>query len=235
MKTLLLAFVLLPLLAPTARAQRVLEEKATLSAGQRLSLHLKQATSIRLHAGSGREAVVRTTATINGGQLNDALLLKTERTAAGLTVTSALDEQLTRASSWGGNCPDGATNWGGSWQNGRQTGAVCLKVEVDVTVPAGVAVQVSTISGDVEATGLTGPLDLKSISGFVDVTWPPRVGAEVAFKTISGEVYTDQDVAFVNRKDNPIVGYQLRGTLGGGGPSLRLESISGNVFFRKPK
>jgi len=235
MKSLLLFFALLFLLIPTTYAQKVLEQKAVLTAGQRLNLQLKQATSIRLHVGSGSEAVVRTTATINGGQLNDALLLQTARTDAGVTITSSLDEQLTRTSNWGGNCPDGASNWGGNWHNGKSTGSVCLKVEVDVTVPVGVAVQVSTISGNIEATGLTGPLDLKSISGFVDVSWPPRAGAEVAFKSISGEVYTDQDIAFVNRKENPIVGYQLHGTLGGSGPAVRLESISGNVFFRKQK
>ena len=45
-----------------------------------------------------------------------------------------------------------------------------------------------------------------------------------------------RDKAFANRKENPIVGYQLRGTLGStGGPAVRLESISGDVFFRKRK
>jgi hypothetical protein len=33
-----------------------------------------------------------------------------------------------------------------------------------------------------------------------------------------------------------MVGYQLRGALASGnGPLLKLESISGDVFFRKPK
>lgn len=235
MKSLLPLFALLLLLIPTTQAQKILEQKAVLAAGQRLSLQLKQATSIRLHVGSGPEAVVRTIASVNGGQLNDALLLQTARTEAGVTITSSLDEQLLRASSYAGNCPDGATTWGGHWQNGKQTGAVCIRMEVDVTVPPSVAVQVNTISGNIEATGLTGPLDLKSISGFVDVSWPPRRGAEVAFQSISGEVYTDQDIAFINRKDHPLVGYQLRGTLGGSGPAVRLESVSGDVFFRKQK
>ena len=103
-------------------------------------------------------------------------------------------------------------------------------------MPAGVSVRVNTISGNIEVNGLTAPLDVKSISGFVDVTWPPKQGADVAFKTITGEVYTDQDIAFINRKENPIVGYQLRGTLGSsGGPTIRLESVSGDVYFRKRK
>ncbi|WP_162793477.1 hypothetical protein [Runella rosea] len=32
---------------------------------------------------------------------------------------------------------------------------------------------------------------------------------------------------------NPIVGYLLEGTVNGGGPDLRLESISNNVYVRR--
>ena len=68
-------------------------------------------------------------------------------------------------------------------------------------------------------------------------TWPGRAqGAELALKTITGEVYTDQDIAFsTDRPKNPIVGYQLHGTLKGSGPLVKLESISNDVYFRKRK
>ena len=234
---LLLLLVLVGLSSLGAHAQKVLEQKAALSAGQRLNLELKQASAIRIHAGSGSQVVLRATATINGGQLNDALLLATSKTAEGVTITSSFDDNLVK-NSQGADCPEGQgyTRWGGNWRNGKAEGqALCFKIEIDVAVPAGVAVHVNTISGNIEVTDLTAPLEAKSISGFVDVSWPARQGAEVAFKTITGEVYTDQDIAFVNRKENPIVGYQLRGTLGSSGPAVRLESISGDVFFRKRK
>ncbi|UOR05638.1 hypothetical protein MUN82_00725 [Hymenobacter aerilatus] len=235
---LLLLLVLVGLSSLGAHAQKVLEQKAAISAGQRLNLELKQASTIKIHAGSGSQVVLRATATINGGQLNDALLLTTSKTNEGVTITSAFDDNLVKTSR-SIECPEGQgyTQWGGSWRNGKAEGpALCFKIEIDVTVPAGVAVRVNTISGNIEVTDLTAPLEAKSISGFVDVSWPARQGAEVAFKTITGEVYTDQEIAFANRKENPIVGYQLRGTLGStGGPAVRLESISGDVFFRKRK
>ena len=78
-------------------------------------------------------------------------------------------------------------------------------------------------------------LRMSTISGFVDVIWPPTTGVELSPKTITGEVYTDQDVAFSNHKDNPVVGYQLKGTLKGNGPLVKLESISNDVYFRKRK
>ena len=48
-------------------------------------------------------------------------------------------------------------------------------------------------------------LRVSTVSGFVDVTRPPTTGAELSLEIITGEVYTDQDVAFSNH--NPIVGY----------------------------
>ncbi|GAB3306231.1 DUF4097 family beta strand repeat-containing protein [Hymenobacter tenuis] len=234
---LLLLSVLLGLSSLGAYAQKVLEQKATLSSGQRLNLELKHATSIKMHPASGSEMVLRATVTINGGQLNEAVTLTSNKSSDGFTITSILDEKMVQ-SSQATNCPDGqgVSRWGGNWNNGKSNGGgICLKVEVDVAVPAGVSVRVNTISGNIEVNGLTAPLDAKSISGFVDVSWPPQKGADVAFKTITGEVYTDQEIAFANRKENPIVGYQLRGTLGSSGPAVRLESVSGDVYFRKRK
>ncbi|QJX45853.1 hypothetical protein HMJ29_02425 [Hymenobacter taeanensis] len=235
---ILLLSVLLGLSSQGAYAQKVLEQKASLSSGQRLNLELKHATVIKIHPASGSEMVLRATVTVNGGQLNEAITLTSNKASDGLTIASVLDEKLVQTSQVA-NCPDGegTTRWGGNWNNGKSGGGgICLRMEVDVAVPAGVAVRVNTISGNIEVNGLTAPLDVKSISGFVDVSWPPKQGADVAFKTITGEVYTDQDIAFVNRKDNPIVGYQVRGTMGGsGGPTVRLESVSGDVYFRQRK
>ena len=69
------------------------------------------------------------------------------------------------------------------------------------------------------------------------MSWPPTAGAQLALKTITGEVYTDQDIAFSSepRSRHAGVGYQLRGTLRGSGPLVRLESISNDVYFRKRK
>lgn len=235
---LLLLSVLVGLSSLGAYAQKVLEQKATLSAGQRLNMELKHATAIKIRPTSGTEMVLRATVTINGGQLNEAITLTSSKATDGVTITSNLDEKLVQTSQVA-NCPDGGgtTRWGGNWRNGQSTGGgICLKMEVEVAVPAGVAVRVNTISGNIEVTDLTSPLEAKSISGFVDVNWPAQQSADIAFKTITGEVYTDQNIAFVNRKDNPIVGYQVRGTLGNsGGPAVRLESVSGDVYFRKRK
>ncbi|WP_375435661.1 hypothetical protein [uncultured Hymenobacter sp.] len=238
MHRFLFLFLLVGLTAGSAFAQKVIEKKAAVSAGQRVVLNLKFGNAIRIRPATDGQLHLRATVNINENKLNDALLLTLSETGSDITVTADLDKNALRAAQ-PGDCPPNrsTTNYFGSWDKGSGKNAgVCTEINYEITLPAGADVRVNTISGNIDVVGLTGPLDAKSISGFVDVSWPPAKGAAVALKTITGEVYTDQEVAFENRKENPIVGYQLRGALASGnGPLLKLESISGDVFFRKPK
>jgi hypothetical protein len=46
-------------------------------------------------------------------------------------------------------------------------------------------------------------------------------------------VYSDLAINFKNKQDKPAtVGYLLKGQVNGGGPQVRLESISNNVYLR---
>ena len=240
-----LFFLLLVLAAGGARpaaAQKIIEKTAAVAPGQRVFLNLKQAGSIRIRAGAAGQLALRATVTINQNRLNDALLLAVESTDSELRVAADLDYALVRDAP-PGDCPDGATYYGDNYisygRNGardRQASRLCADIAYDIVLPAGVALRVSTYSGNIDIAGLTGAIEAKSLSGFVDVAWPAAAGAEVALKTVTGEVYTDQDIAFSTaRPAQPVVGYQLRGTLGGSGPLVRLESISNDVYFRRRK
>ncbi|NVO29942.1 DUF4097 family beta strand repeat-containing protein [Hymenobacter lapidiphilus] len=231
---------LLLAVVPGVRAQKTMDKAAAVAAGQVVVLDLKYATTIRLRPALDNQLRLRATVSINQNRLNDALQLDLREAPDAITVTAALDKQVL-AQAQPGDCPTDApgTSYYGSWTDGRDgqgnRAAVCATIAYDITLPANATLRLNTINGNVDVVGLTGPLELKSISGFVDVSWPAGRGAEVAFKSISGEVFTDQDVAFSNRKENPLVGYEVRGTLAGGGPRIRLESISGDVFFRRSK
>ncbi|AWM33283.1 DUF4097 family beta strand repeat-containing protein [Hymenobacter nivis] len=96
------------------------------------------------------------------------------------------------------------------------------------------AVNVKTVSGDVQLTTENGAAtDVASVSGNVDVTWPAAEGADLSLRSVTGEVYADPAVTFSNRRAHSLVGYTLKGTLGSGGPLVQIDSVSGDVFFRK--
>jgi len=229
-----------------AVAQKILEKSVDIAKGQRLFLNLKQASIIRIRAGAGSKMTLKASVSINQNRLNDALLLRTEQSGEELKLTSEFDKEMLR-NAQPGDCPNGGSYYGDTYYvNGKDDGVadrdgnrhtqVCATVEYEITVPADVNLRVYTLSGNIDVAGLTGPLEAKSLSGFVDVAWPAGQGAELALKTITGEVYTDQEIAFTSApKKNPLVGYQLRGTLKGSGPLVKLESISNDVYFRKRK
>ena len=116
-------------------------------------------------------------------------------------------------------------------------GAITVKtVSGDLLLSAlGGPVSVRSVSGDVKLNGLSGSsVEATTVSGDVDLTWPPAKAAELSLKSITGEVYADPAVSFTNLKAKSYVGYQLHGSYGaGGGPLVKLESVSGDVFFRK--
>jgi hypothetical protein len=225
-----------------ATAQKIIEKSANLAAGQRVFLNLRQASNIHIRAGATGKMTVKASVSINQNKLNDALLLTLEPAGDELKLTSEFDKEMLRKAE-PGDCPNGGSYYGDTYINkgardrdGRTVNQVCAVIEYDITVPADVALHVSTLSGNIDIVGLTGAIEAKSLSGFVDVAWPATKGAELALKTITGEVYTDQDIAFSSTpQKNPMVGYQLRGTLKGSGPLVKLEAISNDVYFRKRK
>ncbi|SFQ58712.1 hypothetical protein [Hymenobacter arizonensis] len=232
----------------SASAQKIIEKSADLRAGQRIYLNLKQASNIRIRSGANGKMTVRTSVNINQNKLNDALLLTMEQSGEEVKWSSEFDKEMLR-NAQPGDCPNGGSYYGDTYnttiidgkvigghdREGRTVNQVCADILYEITVPADAVVRVNTISGNIDISGLNGAIDAKSISGFVDVAWPANKGAELSLKTITGEVYTDQDIAFTNRKDKPIVGYQLKGTLQGSGSTVKLESISNDVYFRKRK
>ncbi|UOG73954.1 hypothetical protein MTX78_17750 [Hymenobacter tibetensis] len=241
MHRFLMLFLLVGVMAGATRpafAQKIIEENAAIKTGQRIVLDLRFGNAIRIRPATDNQLHVRATVDINDNKLNEALQFSFSETSSNVTVATDLSKEIL-ATAKPGDCPPNRTtsSYFGSSDKGPKDGAtVCSTINYDIMVPAGADVSVRTITGNIDVVGLTGPLEAKSISGFVDVSWPPTKAAAIALKTITGEVYTDQEVAFENRKDNPIVGYQLRGALASGsGPLLKLESISGDVFFRKPK
>lgn len=115
---------------------------------------------------------------------------------------------------------------------GRSEACMCFSVRYEVLLPADAALELETISGDLEIRGLTGPVRAKSISGFVDFGLRPDADADLRFRSVTGEIYTDFDLLSLDDSSTPY-SKRLNSSLNGGGPLISLETVSGDVFFRK--
>lgn len=91
--------------------------------------------------------------------------------------------------------------------------------------------ELSTINGHLEAKfdQLPGSsVELSSVNGSVGLTIPSDSKAEIEASTVSGGIEND----FGLHVDRHIVGHNLRGELGGGGPHIRLENVNGRIEIR---
>jgi hypothetical protein len=239
---LLVAGLLLTGLRP-AFAQRIVTQTATLAPGQSVFLDLKFAHNIRVRAGASLS--VRASVVINDNQQNDLYSLGLQTTGAELSVVEKLDEEKLRQTNFTGDCDGGSRNNGSSglnvgYKRSEKTGGLrptlsrhkggdysyCAKIDYEVTVPAGTALRLNTISGDLDLGGLNGAVTAKTISGDVrstDLTGP------LTLRTVSG------DVKLSNLGRSPVDATSISGNVDVSWPAtqgadLNLKTISGEVY-----
>jgi DUF4097 and DUF4098 domain-containing protein YvlB len=90
----------------------------------------------------------------------------------------------------------------------------------------------STINGHLDAKFdrlSASPIELKSVNGYVELTIPSDSKAEIEANTISGAIDNDFGL-HVNR--HRMVGRDLRGELGDGGPHIKLSNVNGRIEIR---
>ncbi len=230
-RTLLLicAFFLLgPLMA-----QKLIEKNVAYKEGQEIVLELPIGESIKITGWDKQEVALRASVNINGNKLNDAYALEV-RNGAVLHIEASLDEKMLGNGSVGDCNGNSDTNFQRISKGDK--GAVCAEITYELKVPRNARLRLETINANVEAVGLRGPTKLKSISGFIDFSWPEQQDAELQLKSITGELYTDLAFDILNKKeDAPMIGYELKGRKGKGGPLVDLETISNNIYLRNTK
>jgi len=239
---LLAAALLFGSLVP-ALAQRVVTQTATLAAGQSVFLNLRQAHNIKVRAGSSLRVEARVN--INDNQNNDLYSLRLRTAGTEVTVLDTLDTDKLREINFTGDCEGGSRNNGSGGLNvgytrSEKTGGLrptinrhrgekysyCLRIDYDVTLPAGTALRLNTISGDLDLSGLSGPVTAKTISG--DVLSKGLTG-ELTLRTISGDVKVTElggkAVDATSISGNVDVSWPAAQ-----GADLRLKTISGEVY-----
>jgi len=204
--------------------QTTLNNSYKLPANKKVSMNLKFARDIKVTVGSGNEVQLKTYVKATNEEIAKYHIIEVQTAGDQLSIDTDYqfpkDDNRKRNQCWSCN----NENW-----NGRE--CLCLETRYEVVVPAGAAVSLETISGDIEIKGLPNEIYAKSISGFVDLALQSNAKADLSFKSVTGEIYSDFDV----KLDGKSTSYSKRLTapLNGGGARVALETISGDIFFRK--
>ncbi|MEP1096791.1 MAG: hypothetical protein ABJG78_16865 [Cyclobacteriaceae bacterium] len=183
-----------------------------------LDLEFDFASNIVFKTWDKSEVLVEVEVEINDGEYNDIFTLSSSKTSS--IVYIEMDEDMWNKvdkKEWRRNC-----NWEST-------------INYTVYLPKKMEVDANTISGDYEFEYYGTSMNLKTISGAIDMTIPAKMGLDFRAKTISGEVFSDLDIEFPYGKDGlrQIVGQKVRGRIGNGGSESQFETISGNIYLRK--
>jgi hypothetical protein len=229
MKNIILAFIFACCVYP-ASAQKIIQKRLPYTSDKIVNLNLKFGDSIRVRYWDKPEVSVRIAYSINQGKLDDALLVTDKNTGDEIGLSIDFDKEKIREGKEE-DCPKQKSSWNSD--DGKNRYHICSEINYQVFLPRQAKLKLETINGNIDIEGGSSNIFAKTISGYVDMSWPKAKGASVAMKTITGEVYTDLNIDFKDKKQkHPIVGYLLEGTVKGGGPEVRLESISNDVYLR---
>lgn len=93
-------------------------------------------------------------------------------------------------------------------------------------------VKATTVNGSIEAIMQelqTGDVELTTVNGSVRAGLPPRINATIDAETVNGRVETDFPVKISGK----ISTRHLRGTIGAGGQTLRLNTVNGSITIHE--
>ena len=210
MKTGTIILLIAWLCVSTAQAQKKIEKHISFSGKEALELNLSIADSIHVQTWNKNEFYATASVNINENKDNDAYLTSFEESGSKIIVNANFKEDYFKGRD---NC--------------------CNESDIywEVFIPEKAVFSIETINADVVITGKTDEMNVKSISGYIDLAIPEKQPANIDFSTITGTVYSNHNLAQagIQRSSHSVI----KDKLNNGGSLIKLETISGDIFFRK--
>ena len=203
-----------------ARAQKIIEKHIAFSPKNFVSMNFQISDSIHIITWKKDEVYIKSSIDVNDNQDNDAYKMVFDETGTTIDVSAKLDpDNIRKSKKDSGNC------------------CCCCnyrtKILHEVYIPENADFSVETINGNIIINGNTAEIRAKSISGFIDLAIVPGRKADLRMHTITGTMYSNIDLP-ASRHIKQVGGGSISAELnGGGGKAIDLETISGNIFFRK--
>ena len=209
MKTITILVVML-LCFSTVKAQQIIEKHIDFSGKDFLSMKIQIADSINVQTWNKNEVYLKASVNINENKDNDAYITSFDEDGKTVAVKANFNDKYFKGKK---NCCNESEIY---WQ---------------IFMPEKTKFSVETINADITITGLTREMNVKSISGYIDLTEPSTKQADIDFSTVSGRMYSNHAIAL--SKEHSGIPLKINEKLNNGGDPIRLETISGDIFFRK--
>jgi len=200
---------LLCLMALPSTAQKVIEKHIDFSQKKSVSLDMSIADSISIHTWNKPEVYVKALVNINNNRNNDDYQTTFNDSGTVVTVKASFP--------CGHYYPNDSCN----------TDVIIW----NVYLPEETKLWVKTINGNILVAGNTAGIKVQTVSGFIDIVVPSEAKADIKLGTISGTIYSNHEFA-LNQKRRAFFP-KVSEKLNGGGRSIDLETVSGNIYVRK--
>ena len=210
----LLAIALLP-----AKAQKIIEKHLNYTPNGFVSMNFQISDSIRIITWKKNEVYVKSSINVNDNENNDDYNMVFDETGGTINIQGKLETNKMRRRK------DSSNKCCCCWNYDT-------RIFHEVYIPENADFSVETINGNIIITGNTAEVRAKTISGFIDLAIEPNRKAAVKMHTLSGTMYTNIDLKIASQSLRH-VGGSVSADLNGGGKRIDLETISGNIFFRK--
>lgn len=109
-------------------------------------------------------------------------------------------------------------------------------VSGDIRISTSDLADASTVSGSIDVVmgraDWSGDLDFHTVSGDIVLEFNDALHADVEFESVSGDMESEFPISLSSRRHG-WVGAHIRGTIGDGGRSLSLKTVSGDVTLRR--
>lgn len=218
-------FLLLSMTILPAQKTKIQEQSYTWSTDRSAHLNLRFASNIKVSSWDKSELYIKTTITYEKEEHLKVHQMNVQEMGKKLLITADYAEGFfdnKKYNCWGG-CDNG--------DDEAKEDCICFKLNFEIRMPKGANVSLETISGNIELMDLNGPLAAKTISGFIDLGLKASRPTNLSFRSVTGEIYTDFDLNL--DKNSTAFSKQLNTSINGGGPEIALETVSGDIFFRK--
>ncbi len=109
-------------------------------------------------------------------------------------------------------------------------------VSGDIYVSTSDLADAVTVSGSIEVAmgraDWSGDLEFHTVSGDITISFPESLDTEIEFESLSGDMDSDFPITITSRR-NRWIGGRISGTIGEGGRSLSLKTVSGDVRLQR--